>query len=98
MSGTAKCQSATIAEQLTFGVRLLDIRCRHVHGQQAQGYHGEGFGLEVAEKEPVGPDAVEVLIEPAQLREMLVKITNPAILPIPVRSGTVRVPHPDVGI
>ena len=29
--GTAICQSATIPEQLNFGVRFLDIRCRHVH-------------------------------------------------------------------
>jgi 1-phosphatidylinositol phosphodiesterase len=37
--GTAKCQSATIAEQLNFGVRLLDIRCRHIHDSFAI-YHG----------------------------------------------------------
>lgn len=30
LSGTAKCQSLTIAEQLAVGVRFLDIRCRHV--------------------------------------------------------------------
>ena len=37
--------------------------------QQAQGHHGQGFRLEVAEIEPVGPDAVEVLIELAHLRD-----------------------------
>lgn len=30
VSGTAKCQSLTIAEQLAAGVRFLDVRCRHV--------------------------------------------------------------------
>lgn len=29
--GTAACQTASIAEQLAFGVRVLDIRCRHVN-------------------------------------------------------------------
>jgi 1-phosphatidylinositol phosphodiesterase len=29
ISGTAKCQDLTIAEQLEIGVRYLDIRCRH---------------------------------------------------------------------
>jgi len=42
VSGTAKCQSATIAEQLNFGVRLLDIRCRHVHDSFAI-HHGPVF-------------------------------------------------------
>ena len=42
-SGTAACQRHTLAEQLNFGVRLLDIRCRHTnnafaihHGSAAQ--------------------------------------------------------------
>src|SRR5690349_13075092 len=30
VSGTAKCQSLTIAEQLNAGIRFLDIRCRHI--------------------------------------------------------------------
>ena len=30
LSGTAKCQNLTIAEQLNAGVRFLDIRCRHI--------------------------------------------------------------------
>lgn len=30
VSGTAKCQDKTISEQLTMGVRYLDIRCRHI--------------------------------------------------------------------
>ncbi|RZK81998.1 MAG: phosphatidylinositol-specific phospholipase C domain-containing protein [Pedobacter sp.] len=30
VSGTAKCQNLTIAEQLNAGVRYLDIRCRHI--------------------------------------------------------------------
>ncbi len=43
IAGTAKCQNLTIAEQLTAGVRFLDIRCRHIdnaftihHGQVYQ--------------------------------------------------------------
>lgn len=36
---TAICQGATIPQQLNFGVRLLDIRCRHVHDAFAI-YHG----------------------------------------------------------
>ncbi|MEK7949241.1 phosphatidylinositol-specific phospholipase C domain-containing protein [Luteolibacter soli] len=43
LSGTAKCQNLTIAEQLNAGVRFLDIRCRHLndafvihHGQVYQ--------------------------------------------------------------
>ncbi|SFD52944.1 1-phosphatidylinositol phosphodiesterase [Chitinophaga sp. CF118] len=31
VSGTAKCQNLTIAEQLEVGVRFLDIRCRHIN-------------------------------------------------------------------
>ena len=31
VSGTAKCQNLTIAEQLAAGVRFLDIRCRHMN-------------------------------------------------------------------
>jgi 1-phosphatidylinositol phosphodiesterase len=31
LAGTAKCQEAMIAAQLAFGVRVLDIRCRHVN-------------------------------------------------------------------
>jgi 1-phosphatidylinositol phosphodiesterase len=43
LRGTAKCQSLTISEQLDAGVRVLDIRCRHLrddfrihHGQVDQ--------------------------------------------------------------
>lgn len=43
VSGTAKCQNLTIAEQLNAGIRFLDIRCRHIdnaftihHGQVYQ--------------------------------------------------------------
>jgi PKD repeat protein len=39
LSGTAKCQNTTIAQQLNFGVRFLDIRCRHVNDAFAI-YHG----------------------------------------------------------
>lgn len=31
VSGTAKCQDLTIAEQLNAGIRFLDIRCRHIN-------------------------------------------------------------------
>ncbi len=31
IKGTAQTQTATIPEQLNFGVRLLDIRCRHIN-------------------------------------------------------------------
>ncbi|MBB5636802.1 1-phosphatidylinositol phosphodiesterase [Pedobacter cryoconitis] len=31
VSGTAKCQELTIAEQLSAGVRFLDVRCRHIN-------------------------------------------------------------------
>lgn len=31
VSGTAKCQTLTIADQLTAGVRFLDVRCRHLN-------------------------------------------------------------------
>jgi 1-phosphatidylinositol phosphodiesterase len=37
--GTARTQSATIAQQLDFGIRLLDIRCRHLNDSFAI-YHG----------------------------------------------------------
>lgn len=43
IGGTAKCQNLTLAEQLSAGVRFLDIRCRHIdnaftihHGQVYQ--------------------------------------------------------------
>ena len=39
ISGTAQCQTATIAAQLGFGIRLLDVRCRHVNNA-FQIYHG----------------------------------------------------------
>jgi 1-phosphatidylinositol phosphodiesterase len=38
-SGTAKCQNLTISDQLTSGIRFLDIRCRHVDNQYAI-HHG----------------------------------------------------------
>ncbi len=39
IAGTAKCQNSTLAEQLNFGVRFLDIRCRHINDAFAV-YHG----------------------------------------------------------
>lgn len=30
VSGTAKCQNLTIAQQLDAGIRFLDVRCRHI--------------------------------------------------------------------
>lgn len=39
ISGTAKCQSLTIAGQLAAGVRFLDVRCRHV-GDRFIIHHG----------------------------------------------------------
>jgi len=36
---TTICQHATIPEQLNFGIRLLDIRCRHIH-DAFDIYHG----------------------------------------------------------
>ncbi|MBO3269018.1 phosphatidylinositol-specific phospholipase C [Hymenobacter defluvii] len=39
ISGTAKCQTLTIGEQLTAGVRFLDIRCRHIDNSFAI-HHG----------------------------------------------------------
>lgn len=39
VSGTAKCQNLTIAEQLNAGIRFLDIRCRHI-GNAFAIHHG----------------------------------------------------------
>jgi len=39
VSGTAKCQNLSIAEQLSAGVRYLDIRCRHIDNSFAI-HHG----------------------------------------------------------
>lgn len=39
ISGTAKCQNLSIADQLNAGVRYLDIRCRHIDNGFAI-YHG----------------------------------------------------------
>ena len=39
LPGTAKCQSLSIAEQLSAGVRFLDIRCRH-QNDRFDLYHG----------------------------------------------------------
>jgi len=39
VAGTARCQNATISEQLGLGVRFLDLRCRHIHDSFAI-YHG----------------------------------------------------------
>lgn len=39
LSGTAQCQTLTIAEQLQAGVRYLDIRCKRVNGV-LKIYHG----------------------------------------------------------
>ena len=40
LPGTAKCQSLTIGEQLSIGVRFFDIRLRRVEGS-LHVYHGE---------------------------------------------------------
>ena len=37
-------------------------------GQQAEGHHLERLGVEVAEKEPIRPDVVEVAVELTDLR------------------------------
>jgi len=42
ISGTAKCQDLTIAEQLNIGVRFLDIRCRHIDNAFAI-HHGSVY-------------------------------------------------------
>jgi 1-phosphatidylinositol phosphodiesterase len=42
VSGTAKCQNLTIAEQLEAGVRFLDIRCRHI-GDAFAIHHGSVY-------------------------------------------------------
>ena len=42
ISGTAKCQDLTIADQLTAGVRFLDIRCRHINDAFAI-HHGQVY-------------------------------------------------------
>jgi len=39
ISGTAKCQNLSIADQLNAGVRFLDIRCRHI-GDAFAIHHG----------------------------------------------------------
>lgn len=39
VAGTAKCQNLSIADQLTAGVRYLDIRCRHI-GDAFAIHHG----------------------------------------------------------
>jgi len=39
LAGTAKCQDATLADQLAAGVRFLDLRCRHLRDGFAI-YHG----------------------------------------------------------
>lgn len=39
LAGTAKCQDATLADQLGAGVRFLDLRCRHQRDSFAI-YHG----------------------------------------------------------
>lgn len=40
--GTAICQTATIAEQLNMGVRVLDLRCRHINDAFAI-HHGSVY-------------------------------------------------------
>jgi len=42
ISGTAKCQNLGIADQLTAGVRFLDIRCRHINDAFAI-HHGQVY-------------------------------------------------------
>lgn len=42
VSGTAKCQNLTIAEQLEAGIRFLDIRCRHI-GNAFAIHHGSVY-------------------------------------------------------
>ena len=39
IAGTARCQDLTIADQLTAGIRYLDLRCRHVQDAFLM-YHG----------------------------------------------------------
>ncbi|PSL47185.1 1-phosphatidylinositol phosphodiesterase [Chitinophaga niastensis] len=39
VSGTAKCQNLTIADQLNAGIRFLDVRCRHI-GDKFAIHHG----------------------------------------------------------
>lgn len=39
VSGTAKCQNLSVADQLSAGVRFLDIRCRHIDNSFAI-HHG----------------------------------------------------------
>lgn len=47
ISGTAKCQNLSIADQLSAGVRFLDVRCRHVNNafaiQHGQVYENASF-------------------------------------------------------
>ena len=42
LSGTAKCQDLSIADQLAVGVRFLDMRCRHIENGFAM-HHGSVF-------------------------------------------------------
>ncbi|MDF2567529.1 MAG: Phosphatidylinositol diacylglycerol-lyase [Oscillospiraceae bacterium] len=42
VAGTAKCQNLTIAEQLSAGVRFLDVRCRHIDNSFAI-HHGNVY-------------------------------------------------------
>jgi 1-phosphatidylinositol phosphodiesterase len=42
LSGTAKCQSLTIREQLDAGVRFMDIRCRHINDDFSI-HHGQVY-------------------------------------------------------
>lgn len=44
-------------------LEALDVR------HQAEGHHGERFGFEIAEKEPVGPLSVEVLVKFPDFRD-----------------------------
>jgi 1-phosphatidylinositol phosphodiesterase len=39
VAGTAKCQNLSIADQLTAGIRFLDVRCRHI-GDAFAIHHG----------------------------------------------------------
>lgn len=40
IAGAAQCQTATIAAQLGFGIRLLDVRCRHLNNAFQPGAFG----------------------------------------------------------
>ena len=54
---------------LHLGHRLAEALVGLEVGHQAEGHHGQGFLPQVTEEEPVGPDAVEVLVEFPHVRD-----------------------------